>query len=102
MTYCRRPLVLDPAELTGVDVAILGAPFDEGVSFRPGTRFGPRAIRQAEDVGGGGPRPHMELGINPFDVLKVIDYGDVEVVPANLGASHAELRRRTGEILTAG
>ena len=52
MTYCRRPLVLDPAELTGVDVAIIGAPFDEGVSFRPGTRFGPRAIRQAEDVGG--------------------------------------------------
>jgi agmatinase len=102
LTYCRRPLVLDPAGLAGVDVAILGAPFDEGVSFRPGTRFGPRAIRQAEDVGGPSPRPHMELGVDPFAELNVVDYGDIEVVPANLAASHEELRRRAGEILDAG
>jgi agmatinase len=102
LTYCRRPLVLDSAELAGVDVAILGAPFDEGVSFRPGTRFGPRAIRQAEDVGGPAPRPHMELGVDPFALLNVVDYGDVEVVPANLGASHAQLRQRASEILGAG
>jgi len=102
LTYCRLPLVLDPAELAGVDVAILGAPFDEGVSFRPGTRFGPRAIRQAEDVGGPSLRPHMELGIEPFSTLNVVDYGDIEVVPADLAASHAKLRQRTGEILSAG
>jgi agmatinase len=102
LTYCRLPLALDPGELDGVDVAILGAPFDEGVSFRPGTRFGPRAIRQAEDVGGPSPRPHMELGIEPFGILRAVDYGDVEVTPANLAASHGELRRRLREILTAG
>jgi agmatinase len=39
ITFCRMPLVLDPAQLAGVDVAVLGAPFDDGVSFRPGTRF---------------------------------------------------------------
>ncbi len=50
LTFGRAPLVLDPAGLAGADVAILGAPFDEGVSYRPGTRFGPRAIRTAEDV----------------------------------------------------
>jgi agmatinase len=102
LTYCRLPLVLDPAELAGVDVAVLGAPFDEGVSFRPGTRFGPRAIRQAEYVGGAAARPHMELGVNPFEILKVVDYGDVEVTPADLAASHRELGRRAGEILGAG
>jgi agmatinase len=102
LTYCRLPLVLKPEELSGVDAAILGAPFDEGVSFRPGTRFGPRAIRQAEDVGGPSPRPHMELGIEPFSTLNVVDYGDVEVTPANLAASHEELRRRLGEIIGAG
>lgn len=102
LTYCRLPLVLEPDGLEGVDFAILGAPFDEGVSYRPGTRFGPRAIRQAEDVGGPSPRPHMELGIEPFSTLNVVDYGDVEVTPANLAASHRELRRRLGEILSAG
>lgn len=93
LTYCRRPLALEPEDLAGVDVAILGAPFDEGVSFRPGTRFGPRAIRQAEDVGGPSPHPHMELGIDPFSVLNVADYGDIEGAPANLAASHAQLHR---------
>jgi agmatinase len=102
LTYCRRPLALEPADLAGVDVAILGAPFDEGVSFRPGTRFGPRAIRQAEDVGGPAPRPHMELGVEPFSILKVVDYGDVEVTPANLAASHAQLRLRASEVIEAG
>lgn len=102
LTYYRLPLVLEPSGLAGVDVAILGAPFDEGVSFRPGTRFGPRAIRQAEDVGGPSPRPHMELGVEPFSMLNVVDYGDVQVVPANLAASHGALRRNIREILTAG
>lgn len=102
VTFCRVPLVLEPAGLAGADVAVLGAPFDEGVSYRPGTRFGPRAIRQAEDVGMPPARPHMELGVDPFAVLRVVDYGDVEAVPADLAASHAGLRRMTGEILAAG
>ena len=42
LTYARLPLELDPAGYAGADVVILGAPFDEGVSYRPGTRFGPR------------------------------------------------------------
>ena len=43
-TFCGQPLVLDPAELEGADVAVVGAPFDDGTSNRPGARFGPRAI----------------------------------------------------------
>ena len=65
VTFGRVPLALDPLGLAGADVAILGAPFDEGVSYRPGTRFGPRAIRTAEDVAFPIDRPHMELGIDP-------------------------------------
>ncbi len=102
VTFCRVPLVLDPNGLSGADVAILGAPFDEGVSYRPGARFGPRAIRLAEDVGMPPSRPHMELGVDPFAELRVVDYGDVEAVPADLAASHAALRRMVGEILSAG
>jgi agmatinase len=102
VTFGRVPLVLDPAGLAGADVAILGAPFDEGVSYRPGTRFGPRAIRTAEDVGLPTARPHMELGVDPYAELDIVDYGDIEVRSSDLARSHALLRRRVTEILTAG
>jgi agmatinase len=102
-TYCKVPLALTPADLAGVDVAIVGAPFDEGVSNRPGTRFGPRAIRQADNFPLSPPsRPHMHLGVDPFAELSVVDYGDAECMPADLARSHAEIEARVGEILRAG
>jgi len=102
-TFSKLPLVLDPAELAGADVAIVGAPIDELVSNRPGARFGPRAIRLADPSGGSPPpRPNMEVGINPFDVLTVVDYGDAEVVPGDQVRSHAAIRRAVGEICSAG
>ena len=93
LTFGRAPLVLDPAGLAGADVAILGAPFDEGVSYRPGTRFGPRAIRTAEDVAFPIARPHMELGVDPYAELDIVDYGDIEVRSSDLPWSHALLRK---------
>lgn len=100
-TFGGRLLVLDPSDLADVDVAVLGAPFDDGTSNRPGARFGPRAIR-AQDDGGRFGRPHMTLGIDPFDVLDVVDYGDVEAAPGDLERSHEQLRLRLGEIYEAG
>ena len=102
LTFGRAPLVLDPAGLAGADVAILGAPFDEGVSYRPGTRFGPRAIRTAEDMAFPVARPHMELGVDPYSELDVVDYGDIEVYSSDLQRSHLLLRQGVGEILAAG
>ncbi len=102
LTFGRVPLVLDAAGLEGVDVAIVGAPFDEGVSYRPGTRFGPRAIRSAEDVAFPIARPHMELGIDPYAELDVVDYGDVDVRPSDLAWSHAALRAAVTDVLRAG
>jgi len=100
-TFSKLPLVLEPEGLAGVDVAIVGAPVDEAVSYRPGARFGPRAIRLA-DVGGGPHRPHMDLGVNPFDVLTVVDYGDAQVIPADAAKSHQAIRKAVGEICAAG
>ena len=99
-TFCGRQLVLDAAGLEGVDVAVLGAPFDDGTSNRPGARYGPRAIRAADDGGRYG-RPHMTLGLDPLELLTVVDYGDVEAVPADLARSHEQLERRLREILSA-
>jgi len=101
VTFARVPLALDPPGLAGAAVAILGAPFDEGVSYRPGTRFGPRAIRMAEDVAFPIDRPHMELGIDPYAELDIVDYGDIEVRSSDLERSHKLLRQGVSEILAA-
>jgi agmatinase len=100
-TFSKLPLVLEPDQLRGADVAIVGAPVDETVTYRPGARFGPRAIRVA-DVGGAPPRPNMDLGVDPFAVLTVVDYGDAEIVPADPARSHAAIRKAVGEICSAG
>ena len=100
-TFSRVPLVLDPKDLRGADVAIVGAPIDETVTYRPGARFGPRAIRQA-DVGGGPRRPNMDVGVDPFEILTVVDYGDAPVKPGDQARSHDALRETVGEICAAG
>ncbi len=100
-TFMRTDLVLDPTELTGADVVILGAPFDEGVTYRPGTRFGPRAIRQADHAGIWS-RTHMDAGIDARAALTIYDYGDIEVIPADLLASHALLRETISTIQKTG
>jgi len=98
LSFAGLPLTDDPAQLAGVDVAIVGAPTDDLVSDRPGTRFGPRAIRAASCP----PGPHLEAGIDAFEVLRVVDYGDAAVIPADPAATHAAIERVVGEIVDAG
>jgi agmatinase len=98
LTYGGAPYTQDPAELAGVDVAIVGAPFDDLVSDRPGTRFGPRAIRAASCP----PGPHLEAGVDGFADLKLVDYGDAPVIPADAERSHRAIEQTVGEVLDAG
>jgi agmatinase len=98
LTFAGRPLADEPAHLEGVDVAVLGAPTDDLVSDRPGTRYGPRAIRAASCP----PGPHLEAGIDAFDVLRVVDYGDAAVVPADPDATQAAIELLAGEVVDAG
>jgi agmatinase len=100
-TFCGQPLVLDPDELAGVDVAVVGAPFDDGTSNRPGARFGPRAIRAWDDEGRYG-RPHLRSGIDPFALLEVVDHGDAEPAPGDLPRSHGALAAVLRGVLAAG
>ena len=98
LTFAGQRYTEDPAELVGVDVAIVGAATDDLVSDRPGTRFGPRAIRAA----GCPPGRHLTAGIDAFAALNVVDYGDAPVLPADPLASHAAIERTVGEVLAAG
>src|ERR1700688_826005 len=58
---------------------ILGAPYDGGTSHRPGARFGPQAIRLTDYLPHDGSRPHLALGVDPLQDLKVADAGDTEL-----------------------
>ena len=69
------------------EVVILGAPFDWGASHRPGARFGPKAIREADYLGPDGRRPHLTAGLDPLVELPVVDAGDVPVMPGYLQES---------------
>ncbi len=71
LSFMRRRYARD---LDGVDAVILGVPFDGAVTNRPGTRFGPQAIRRASAIFDGDPQ--FPSGIDPFERLTVIDYGD--------------------------
>ena len=72
------------------DIVFIGAPFDGGTSHRPGTRFGPAAIRGTDYLPQDASRPHLALGVDPLRELRVTDVGDV-VMPS--GDMELSLRR---------
>jgi agmatinase len=98
LTFAGRPYTERVADLAGVDVAIVGAPMDELVSDTPGTRLGPRAIRHASGSAG----TDLDAGIDPFEALRVVDFGDAPVIAADPVASHAAIERTVAEVLSAG
>jgi len=98
LTFAGAPYTQDPAELDGFDVAIVGAPMDELVSDRPGARFAPRAIRAASCP----PGPHLEAKIDAFSALRVVDFGDAPIIPADPAVSHAAIAATVSQVLVAG
>jgi len=73
----------DTAAVAAADVVVVGAPFDGGTSHRPGTRFGPQAIRQSCYLPQDGSRPHLALRVDALQDLTVLDAGDVEMPPGD-------------------
>ncbi|KPQ14340.1 MAG: agmatinase, partial [Rhodobacteraceae bacterium HLUCCO18] len=63
-------------DLTGVDIAVTGIPFDQAVTNRPGARLGPRAIREASALQPFDP-PYGWDGFSPLEELAILDYGDM-------------------------
>jgi agmatinase len=94
LTYGGARYTQDPAELEGFDVAIVGAPTDDLVSDRPGARFGPRAIRAASCP----PGPHLESKVDAFEALKIVDFGDAAVLPADPPRTHEAILELVGQV----
>jgi agmatinase len=98
LTFGGAHFTEDPAELEGFDVAIVGAPMDDLVSDRPGARLAPRAIRGASSP----PGPHLEVKVDAFSDLRVVDFGDAPVIPADVDTSHAAIEATVAQVLAAG
>ena len=101
-TFMKLPWVPDASELRArnVDIAIVGAPFDDAVSHRPGARFGPRAIRAAQYTSGS--IHSLQLGNEPFEILNVVDAGDANIVPSWIDRAHALIYRKVHEVASTG
>jgi agmatinase len=101
-TFQKLPWVPDLAQLRArrADIAVVGAPFDDAVSHRSGARFGPRAIREAQYTSGS--INSLQLGVEPFEVLDVVDAGDANIVPAWIDRAHALIYRKVHEVAGTG
>jgi guanidinopropionase len=95
-TFMRLPHVEDPR---GLDVAIVGVPYDGGTSYRPGARLGPREIRSQSSM----IRSYSFFQkIAPFDALNVADVGDVDPPPVSIEQAYDAIESRVGAIADAG
>ena len=102
-TFARLPRF---DEVSDVDVAVVGVPFDAGVSYRPGARFGPAHVRESSRL----LRPYNPaLQVSPFARLQVADAGDLAVNPFSIEEAIGQVERgadalleRAGRVLTIG
>ncbi len=95
-TFMRLPHVEDPH---GLDVAIVGVPYDGGTSYRPGARLGPREIRAQSSL----IRPYSHFQkVSPFDRLNVADVGDVDAPPVSIEKCYEAVTGRIDGIAAAG
>lgn len=107
-TFCRTPHVSSLNKVQA-DVAVLGIPFDEGVGYRPGTRFGPRSIREYSMRFPYFSRTEGQTGY--WDIEKrrwfltettMVDCGDVDVVPLDMAHVHRQIEESVRGILQRG
>ncbi|SRX82281.1 putative agmatinase [Frankia sp. EAN1pec] [Mycolicibacterium parafortuitum] len=100
-SFGHRPFLTEVEQLDSwkPDAAIVGAPFDVATTNRPGARFGPRAIRATAYEPG---TYHMDLGLEIFDWLEVVDFGDAYCPHGQTEVSHNNIRERVHAIASRG
>ena len=95
-TFARLPRLED---VDHYDVAVVGVPFDSGVTYRPGARFGPSYIRQGSRL----LRPYNPaLDVKPFAGIQVVDAGDIAVNPFDIAEAMAQIEAGVGQLSAGG
>ncbi|WP_299668217.1 agmatinase [uncultured Ruegeria sp.] len=103
-TFAKSPYVENWNEIDA-DVAIVGAPFDFGTQWRPGARFGPRAVREASTLfsfGHAGAYDHEDDATYLDGTVRMVDLGDADIIHTKTEESHANIAHAVGKILQAG
>lgn len=99
LSFARLPATRD---LDGVDIAVVGVPFDNGTTNRPGARLGPRAIREQSSLSGEYPDGLWPWDHNVFERHRVIDYFDIGYPPGYTDEMLANVVEHAGRIIDAG
>mgnify|MGYP000082513282 CR=1 FL=1 len=103
-TFAKKPYVGD-WDAIDADVAILGAPFDFGTQWRPGARFGPRAVREASTLfsfGHAGAYDHEDDATYLGGDVRIVDIGDADIIHTKTTESHLNIEYGVRKILEAG
>ena len=95
-TFARLPRI---DQVKRADVAVVGVPFDSGVSYRPGARFGPAHVREASRL----LRPYNPAqDVEPFATQQVVDAGDIAVNPFDISEAVADIQRGAADLSADG
>jgi agmatinase len=98
-TFLKSHYLEDVRRCGEFNVAVLGAPFDGGTTYRSGTRFGPQGIRKISALYG----PYsFELGVDLRESLTVCDVGDIFTIPANIEKTFDQISKATAHVFESG
>ena len=98
-TFLKSPYVENIREVGRFDVAVVGAPFDMGTTYRSGTRFGPQAVRRISALYDS---YSPDLGMDLLEEITIGDVGDIFVIPANIEKTFDQIDLGISHILDAG
>ena len=98
-TFMKSPYCEDIRRVGEYEAAFLGIPFDTGTTYRPGTRFGPQAVRRISAVYDG---YSVDGGVDLFEELDICDAGDVFVIPGNIEKTFDQVSAAVSHVYTSG
>lgn len=98
-TFMKAPYCEDVRKVGDYEAAFVGVPFDTGTTYRPGTRFGPQAVRRISAVYDG---YSVDGGVDIFEELDLCDAGDVFVIPGNIEKTFDQVSLAVSHIYTSG
>ncbi len=103
-SFEKLPWATDDESLraANADIAIVGAPLDEGTSSRPGARFGPRAIRMAPTAWSSDYAWSIQLDVEPYEHVTVVDAGDAPIVPTRFERGLRVIHEKVFRVASAG
>jgi len=98
-TFLKAPYAEDVQEVGRYDATVLGAPFDGGTTYRPGTRFGPQGVRKISALY----TPYnYEMAVDLREQMTLCDAGDIFTIPGNIEKTFDQISRACAHVFSSG